>query len=158
MDKKPVTNIDVSYNVAMITLGNLPDDINLISEIFEVLSDEGINIDMVSKPAPLKGTVSMSFTLPTDDMVKAITLLNDYKKKKKGNFLVEVDAYNSKISVYGEEMKNTPGVATRVFKALAREKIEIKLITTSTVDISCLVLERSIDDAVNSIKKEFSLE
>ena len=157
MDKKPVTNIDVSYNVAMITLGNLPDDINLISEIFAVLSDEGINIDMVSKPAPFKGTVSMSFTLPTDDMVKAITLLNDYKKKA-GNFLVEVDAYNSKISVYGEEMKNTPGVATRVFKALAREKIEIKLITTSTVDISCLVLERSIDDAVNSIKKEFSLE
>ncbi|HHX17255.1 MAG TPA: ACT domain-containing protein [Clostridium sp.] len=157
MNKKPVTNIDVSYNVAMITLGNLPDDINLISEIFAVLSDEGINIDMVSKPAPFKGTVSMSFTLPTDDMVKAITLLNDYKKKA-GNFLVEVDAYNSKISVYGEEMKNTPGVATRVFKALAREKIEIKLITTSTVDISCLVLERSIDDAVNSIKKEFSLE
>ena len=157
MNKKPVTNIDVSYNVAMITLGNLPDDINLISEIFAVLSDEGINIDMVSKPAPFKGTVSMSFTLPTDDIVKAITLLNDYKKKA-GNFLVEVDAYNSKISVYGEEMKNTPGVATRVFKALAREKIEIKLITTSTVDISCLVLERSIDDAVNSIKKEFSLE
>ena len=124
MDKKPVTNIDVSYNVAMITLGNLPDDINLISEIFEVLSDEGINIDMVSKPAPLKGTVSMSFTLPTDDMVKAITLLNDYKKKKKGNFLVEVDAYNSKISVYGEEMKYTPGVATRVFKVLARKNRE----------------------------------
>ena len=54
MDKGPVTNIDVSYNVAMITLGNMPDDINLISEIFAVLSDEGINIDMVSKPAPLK--------------------------------------------------------------------------------------------------------
>ncbi|NLI59089.1 MAG: ACT domain-containing protein [Clostridium sp.] len=158
MDKKPVTNIDVSYNVAMITLGNLPDDINLISEIFEVLSDEGINIDMVSKPAPLKGTVSMSFTLPTDDMVKAITLLNDYKKKKKGNFLVEVDAYNSKISVYGEEMKYTPGVATRVFKVLAREKIDVKVITTSAVDISCLIFERNIDDAVNSIKKEFSLE
>ena len=158
MDKKPVTNIDVSYNVAMITLGNLPDDINLISEIFEVLSDEGINIDMVSKPAPLKGTVSMSFTLPTDDMVKAITLLNNYKKKKKGNFLVEVDAYNSKISVYGEEMKYTPGVATRVFKVLAREKIDVKVITTSAVDISCLIFERNIDDAVNSIKKEFSLE
>ncbi|AUG57733.1 ACT domain-containing protein [Acetivibrio saccincola] len=158
MDKRPVTNIDVSYNVAMITLGNMPDDINLISEIFAVLSDEGINIDMVSKPAPLKGTVSISFTLPADDMVKAITLLNDYKKKMTGNFLVEVDAYNSKVSVYGEEMKHTPGVAARVFKALAKENIEVKLITTSAVDISCLVYERSIDDAVNSIKKEFSLE
>ena len=65
---------------------------------------------------------------------------------------------NSKVSVYGEEMKHTPGVAARVFKALAKENIEVKLITTSAVDISCLVYERSIDDAVNSIKKEFSLE
>ena len=62
-------------------------------------------------------------------------------RKKKGNFLVEVDAYNSKISVYGEEMKYTPGVATRVFKVLAREKIDVKVITTSAVDISCLILK-----------------
>ncbi|MDQ2085223.1 ACT domain-containing protein [Herbivorax sp. ANBcel31] len=157
MSKKPVTNIDVSHSVAMITLENLPDDIMLISEIFTAMSDEGINIDMVSKPAPFKGTVSMSFSLPTDDMMKAITLLNDYKDKVE-DFSVEVDAYNSKISVFGEEMKYIPGVAARVFKALAKAKIEVKLITTSTVDISCLVFERNVDDAANSIKKEFSLE
>lgn len=157
MNEKPVTKIDVSYNVSMITLGNLPDDINLIAEIFKVMSDVNINIDMVSKPAPFKGTVSMSFSLLTDDMMEAITLLNEYKEKA-GDFSIEVDAYNSKISVYGEEMKNIPGVATRMFKALAKEKIEVKLITTSAVDISCLIFERNIDDAVNSIKKEFSLE
>lgn len=157
MNKKPVTKIDVSYNVSMITLENLPDDIKLISEIFKVMSDANINIDMVSKPAPFKGTVSMSFSLLTDDMMEAITLLNEYKDKT-GDFSVEVDAYNSKISVYGEEMKNIPGVATRMFKALAKEEIEVKLITTSAVDISCLVFERNIDEAVNSIKKEFSLE
>ncbi|TYQ13268.1 UNVERIFIED_CONTAM: aspartate kinase [Acetivibrio alkalicellulosi] len=156
MNKKPVTSIDVSYNVALITLENLPDDIRIISEIFTSVSNENINIDMVSKSAPFKGTVNMSFSLPADDLVRVITLLNNFKDKV-DDLIVEVDAYNTKISVFGEEMKHIPGVAARLFSALAKKGIEIKLVTTSEVDISCLIVERDADSAVNSIKEEFSL-
>lgn len=156
MTRKPVTNIDVYYNVALVTLDNLPDDIKLISEIFTSIANENINIDMVNKAPPYKGAISISFSLPAEDLVKAITALNKYKDTVH-NLIIEVDAFNTKISVFGEEMKNIPGVAAKLFTILATEGIQIKLVTTSEVDISYLIHEKDVDKAMDSIKKEFSL-
>ncbi|MFZ5985974.1 MAG: ACT domain-containing protein [Bacillota bacterium] len=157
MSPKPVTNIDVSYNVALITLDNLPDDIKLISDIFTSIASENINIDMVSKVPPYRGNVNISFSLPSEDLVKAITALNKYKETVH-ELVIEVDAYNTKVSVFGEEMKKIPGVAARLFTILANESIEIKLVTTSEVDISYLIHEKDVDKVVSSIKKEFAIE
>jgi aspartokinase len=157
MTQKPVTNIDVYYNIALITLDNLPDDIRLISEIFTSIAQENVNIDMVSKAPPYIGNVNISFSLPSDDLVKAITALNRYKNSVP-ELIVEVDAYNTKVSVYGKEMKNIPGVAAKLFTLLANEDIQIKLVTTSEVDISCLIHEKDADKAIASIKKEYSLD
>lgn len=156
MSQRPVTDIDVSYNIALITLDNLPDDISLISQIFSSIAGEGINIDMVSKAPPYKGSVNISFSISSEDLVKAIKTLNKYKESVR-DLVIEVDAYNTKISVFGKEMKNIPGVAARLFTVLAKEGIQIKLVTTSEVDISYLIDEKDVDRAIDSIKKEFSL-
>lgn len=156
MNGKAVTNMTVSYNVALVTVDNLPNNIKLISEIFNSMAEEKINVDMISQTPPYKGSTSLSFSLPSDNLVKALGALNKFKKDV-SSLQIEVDASNTKISIYGDEMRNLPGVAARLFTVLAGEGIEIKLVTTSEVDISCLIYEKDVDRAIEATKKEFGI-
>ena len=70
---------------------------------------------------------------------------------------MEVDADNVKISVYGKKMKDIPGVAAKLFTILANGGIEVKLVTTSEVDISYLVCEKDVDKAIEAIKNEYNI-
>ncbi len=156
MSLNPVTDISVSYNVALVTVDNLPNNMTLISDIFNALAEKKINIDMISQAPPYRGSINLSFSLPSDDLIKAISELNKFKKAVP-NLHVEVDADNTKLSVYGKDMKNIPGVAAKLFMLLAQNGIDVKLITTSEVDISYLLYEKDIDKAIEAIKKEFEL-
>jgi aspartokinase len=156
MTTKPITRITAAYNVALVTVDNLPNNMDLISDIFNKIAKKNINIDMISQAPPYKGSVNLSFSIPSDDLVTAISTLNAFKGKVP-NLLIEVDANNTKISVYGEGMKNLPGVAAKLFTILAGENIEVKLVTTSEVDISYLIYDKDADRALDAIKKEFGL-
>lgn len=157
MTESPVTSITVTYNVALITVDNLPNDMKLISDIFNAIAAQNINVDMISQAPPYRGSINLSFSIPADDLVKAITALNSFKKKVP-NLRVEVDANNTKLSVFGENMKNLPGVAAKLFTILANDGVEVKLVTTSEVDISYLIYEKDVDKAIESIKREYGLK
>lgn len=156
MNKNPITKVSVTYNVAVITLDKLPNNLKLISDIFNSIAQQKINVDMISQSPPHKGNITLSFTIPSDDLVKAITTLNNFKKMHPG-IQVEIDASNVKVSVYGESMANIPGVAAKLFTMLADNNIEINLVTTSEVDISYLISDRDVDKAVSLIKKEYNI-
>lgn len=156
MIKSAITDINVTYNVALITVDRLPNNIALISEIFNSIARLEINIDMISQAPPYKGVISFSFSLPSEDLIKAITELNKFKKQVPG-LVIEVDADNTKISVFGKKMRDLPGVAAKLFTVLAANGIEIKLVTTSEVDISYLIYDKDVDKALESIKKEFNI-
>lgn len=157
MSQKPVTSLDVTYNVSLVTLNNLPNNIKLISEVFTSIANEGISIDMISKSPSVKGNTTVSFSLLYDDLVKAMSCLNKFNEKA-SKFSLEIDSFNTKFCVFGKNMKDIPGVAARLFNALAKEDIEIKLVTTSESDISCLIDEKDTDKAIACVKKEFDLE
>lgn len=157
MKQKPVTHINAVYNVALVTVDNLPNNMKLISDIFNSIAREKINIDMISQAPPYRGSINLSFSIPSDELVKAISALNKFKKDVP-NLHIEVDADNSKITVYGEEMKNIPGVAAKLFTLLAEHGIEVKLVTTSEVEISYLVYEKDVDKAIEAIKNEYMIE
>lgn len=157
MSQKPVTSIDVTYNVSLITLNNFPNNIKLISEVFTSIADEGISIDMVSKSPSVKGNTTVSFSLLYEDLVKAMSCLNKLSEHVQ-NFSKEIDSFNTKFCIFGKNMKDIPGVAARLFTVLAREGIEVKLVTTSESDISCLIDEKDTDKAIDFVKSEFSLE
>lgn len=157
MNKHAVSNISATDNVALVTVDNLPNNMKLISDIFNTIAEEKINIDMISQAPPYKGSINISFTIPSDDIVKAISALNKFKKAVP-NLHIEVDADNTKVSVFGEEMKNIPGVAAKLFTILANIGIEVKLITTSEVDISYLIYEKDVDIAIDAIKSEYRLK
>ena len=156
MSEKPVSNISVTYNVALVTIDKHPNNTKLISELFSTIAQRGINIDMISQAPPYSGSISISFSLPSEDLVNALNALNGFKKLAK-DLRIEVDADNTKLQVYGEGMRNLPGVAARLFTILANEGIDIKLVTTSEIDISYLIYEKDVDKAINAIKAEYGI-
>lgn len=156
MSKNPVTSISTIYNVALVTVDNLPNDMTLISNIFRKIADEKINIDMINQSPPFKGKINIAFTLPSEDIVKVIRLLNSFKENVPA-LRIEIDSDNTKITVFGKAMKNIPGVAAQLFTLMAVNQIEVKLVTTSEVDISYLVYEKDIDRAISAIKEKFNI-
>lgn len=156
MSKNPVTDISIVYNVALVTVDNLPTNLSIVSEIFNEIAKQNINVDMISQAPPFRGAINLSFSIPADDVVKALSVLNSFKGKIPG-IRVEVDTENTKLSVFGENMKNLPGVAARLFTILAGNGIEIKLVTTSEVDISYLIYENDVDKAIQAIKSGFDI-
>ena len=157
MSDKPISKINITYNVALITIENIPNNTRLVSDIFNTIAQQKINIDMISQAPPFRGSISISFSLPSDDLVKAISALNKFKKNIK-DLQIEIDADNTKLQVYGEAMRDIPGVAAGLFTILAIEGVEIKLVTTSEVDISYLIYEKDVDKALNAIKKEYDIK
>ncbi len=156
MSEKPITKVNITYNVALVTIENIPNNPRLVSDIFNTIAQQKINIDMISQAPPFRGSLSISFSLPSDDLVKALSSLNKFKKSIK-DLQIEIDADNTKLQVYGEAMRDIPGVAAGLFTVLANEGVEIKLVTTSEVDISYLIYEKDVDKAMNAIKKEYNI-
>lgn len=156
MYSKAITSISVTYNVSFITIKNLPDNIQAISDVFNSIKEENINIDMISQ-MPLSGRfINISFSVLSEDMVKTLVALNNHKKRMP-DLNIEVNSGNTKISVFGDAMKVVPGVAAKLFSVLAKNNIEIKMVTTSEVEISFLLYANYVDKAVSAIKKEFEL-
>ena len=157
MSDKPISKINITYNVALVTIENIPNNTRLVSDIFNTIAQQNINIDMISQAPPFRGSISISFSLPSDDLVKALSALNKFKKSIK-DLQIEIDADNTKLQVYGEAMRDIPGVAAGLFTVLANEGLEIKLVTTSEVDISYLIYEKDVDKALNAIKKKYEIK
>jgi aspartokinase len=156
MEKTPVTGIAVTYDVALVTVVNIPNKMDIICELFNAIAAQNINIDLINQAPPYRGIINLSFSISISDIVKTIETLNKFKKDISA-LMVEIDADNAKIAVSGEQMRNVPGVAARLFSVLAKNGVDIKLISTSETDISYLVYMKDVDRAVKAIKEEYLL-
>lgn len=156
LSEKTISSYSVVSNVALITMNNIPNNLKIVSEIFNAIASQNINIDMITQSPSYKGILNISFTIPGDDLPKAITALASFKKIIP-NLRLDIDSNNSKICVYGEAMRDIPGVAANLFTALSSIEIQIKLVTTSETDISYLVSNNDEDRAIEAIKKEFRI-
>jgi aspartate kinase len=138
-------------DITLITLQNCPSDILFISGIFDRISEIGINVDMISL-APAHGALtSLSFTISDADLGKILAYTSDLHDRF--NIKTIVSSGNCKISVYDPQMKNAPGIAAKVFNAAAAVQTDIRIITTSEVEISLLVTEADFNEALCSIEK-----
>lgn len=140
-------------NVTLVTLQDFPGNAKSISQIFDDIAKLGINIDMISmSPAPGLYT-GLSFTISDEKLSEMLVYTAEIKKKL--NLSVIVSSSNYKLSVYDEAMRHTPGVAAKVFKAINNTDADIRLITTSEVEISLLVSEADFDNVYTEIKSAF---
>lgn len=145
------TVISTVDNITLVTLEGFPANVDSISKIFDAISQYSINIDMISM-APTHGAFTgLSFTISDNDLIDILSFTSALKKET--DIDVIVSSVNHKISVHDPMMKNTPGIAAKVFNAISGTDADIRLITTSEVEISLLVTEADFDTVLNAIQK-----
>lgn len=153
MENKPITGIATSDDDVAITIQDLPLGITTISELFGRISARRINIDMISQTAPIKGRVNITFTIPGNEIDDCMDILTKFTPKE--NIIIDEDI--TKFSVVGIGMKTTSGVAGNIFKLFCQNNIEVKMITTSEIRITCAINRQDKLKAVKIVADEFGL-
>lgn len=156
--KDIITRLDITDNVSLVTVENLKNDIQVITDLFKALADAHIDLDMITQTPLVKSNeVSLSFTISDNDMQKAVSVVGSFKKNSPRIFS-EVNSGNAKICIYGHSMRGTPGVAAALFETLKQNEVEVRIITTSETEISILVSDRDTDRATKAIKNTFGIQ
>ena len=151
---KLVDNIFVTEDVTLFSLCDSPADISHMAEIFKMIADAGIDVDMISQ-FPLSGSSSgFSFTVSDKDFIPVLSIASELRNRSPKT-KISVSSGNSKITVSGEAMRGTPGVSAGIFKAAASVDADVRMITTSEIEIAMLIVNSDVDDVVEAIKKEF---
>ena len=151
---RSVTKLSVVENVLLINLPKAPSSVDFLGRVLNVVAENGICVDMIALSPSFYEQSNLSFTILDNDMAKLLNVLSEVLPD---GIVPLLTAGNAKITLFGEEMQYTPGVAARAMKTLSLKDIEINLITTSDFDISILVDYNSLDDAITVLNREFSL-
>ena len=156
LNNKIVTGISSTQNDSKVTLIGVKDKPGIAAKIFQPLSKNLINVDMVVQNISANGKeTDLTFTIKTEDLSKTKKIFNENKDINFRKLLFEKGV--SKISIIGVGMITTPGVTFRMFQALANKKINIKVISTSEIKISVLIDKKNIKKALIALHKEFKL-
>jgi len=152
-----ITGISSTKNDAKITIEGVKDKPGVAASIFEPLSQNLINVDMVVQNISLNGKeTDLTFTIKSDDLKRTESFI---KKNKKISYKkLSFDKNVSKVSIIGVGMITTPGITYRMFQALASKKINILVISTSEIKISVLVSTNQAKKAIAVLHKEFKLD
>lgn len=146
--------ITTTSDITLITLQNCPSELKFVADVFQRIAGLGVDVDMISL-APTKGAyTSVSFTISDNDLDKILSFTSELRDK--GKISAIVSSGNCKISVYDAGMKDNPGVAAGVFAAASSASMDIRIITTSEVDISLLVTAADFQDTLRALQKKFS--
>ncbi|WP_434793160.1 Aspartokinase [Terrisporobacter petrolearius] len=151
LEDKVITGLATCDEDAAITVV----DINMedVSKLFEKIAVDGVSIDMISQTAPFNDKVNVSFTIPKDDLMQCREIVGCFVPK--GSIIIDEEI--TKFSLVGLGMKNTSGVASKVFKIFSDNSIVVKLITTSEIRITCAINSSCKEVAIREIAKEFNL-
>ncbi|BAQ14966.1 putative aspartokinase [Clostridium botulinum] len=153
MEMKSVTGLATSDDDVAITMEDINENINIVADIFSKLAEKQINVDMISQTAPINSRISLSFTIPKEDLQEGMKIIRNYASKDK----IKIDENLTKFSIVGIGMKNTSGVAAKMLKIFSDNNIKVKMITTSEIRITCAINVRDKINAINLVVKEFNL-
>ena len=142
--------------VAKVTLIGVPDRPGIARAIFGPMADQGLNVDMIVQNVGHDGSTDLSFTVDRTQLARAERLL-ELLSKDLGFAGIATDAAVAKISIVGEGIHNSPGYAAQMFGALADEGINISMISTSEIRITCIIAEDQLDAAARAVHRTFRL-
>src|SRR4051812_27170592 len=158
MERPLVTAVTHSTDEARVTLTGLPDTPGVAGRVLTVLAAANVNVDMIiqNEPASADHRADMSFTVPRDDLLNAREALEPLKAEL-GIGDVATDPEMGKVSLVGAGMKSHPGVAAKTFTVLGEAGVNIEMISTSPIKISCVVRESDVERAVVQLHSAFEL-
>lgn len=157
MEKVVVSAVTLSKNETKVTLCDVPDKPGVAAKIFKKMAQQGINVDMIVQNISRTGSTDLSFTVVKENLAKTLRTARRASKQIRAGG-VNVDRDIARISIVGVGMKTHSGIAAAMFEALADNKINIEMISTSEISISCVIKKRLAQRAVRAIHKKFKLD
>jgi aspartate kinase len=154
LEKAIVSGVTHDTSEAKVSIIGVPDRPGIAAQVFRALARAGVNIDMIVQNVSQNGEATISFTLPKTDLPVAGPLLERVCGEL-GASRVEHDAEIAKVSLIGAGMKSHPGVAADMFDALAEAGINIEIISTSSIRVSCVVRAAEVERAVQAVHERF---
>ena len=155
--RNKVSGIAYDTNVAKLTVIGVPDRPGIAAAIFEPLAKANISVDTIVQNASIENITDLTFTVAQDELTKAMSVVGTVAKDIGAEQCVS-DSNLAKVSIVGTGMQNIPGFAARMFRTLYEQGINIQLITTSEIRITCIISKERVKDAVQALHKAFELE
>ena len=155
MEKPIISGIALDKNQARVSIVDVDDKPGIAAELFSSLADSSINVDMIVQTIGRDGKTDIDFTIPKTDMELCKKILNNYKDAARG---IEYDENIAKVSIVGLGMKSHSGVASKTFGTMARDNINIMMISTSEIKISMIIDIKYAELAVRSLHTAFGLD
>src|SRR5215210_3004003 len=156
MEQAMISGVAIETDEAKVTLDDVPDRPGVAARVFRAVADDGINVDMIVQNVSHDAKTDLSFTVPTADLPRLKAVVERLVEEI-GALRFESDDGIAKVSLVGAGMKSHPGVAADMFDALADEGINIEMISTSSIRISCVIRESDSERAVRAVHARFAL-
>ena len=153
MEKPVVSGVAVDKNQARITLRGVSDKPGIAADIFSTLAKNNVNVDMIIQNVGEDSSTNLGFTVPENELEKAQVIMSDLNAAAH----LEFDSDIAKVSIVGVGMKSHSGVASRAFETLAKENINIEMISTSEIKISMVVAEKYSELAVRALHNAYEM-
>jgi aspartate kinase len=157
LEKAIISGVTHDTSEAKLTIFGVPDRPGVAARVFRALADSGVNIDMIVQNVSEQGLTDISFTVPKADLVVAEPILEAACKDVEAAGFTQ-DSEIAKVSLIGAGMRSHPGVAADMFEALAEAGINIEIISTSSIRISCVVRASEVEHAVQAVHDRFQVE
>ena len=157
MERNAVSGVTYDRNQAKVTLIGVPDTPGIAARIFEPVAKADIIVDMIIQNVGQDSMTDVSFTVPKDDVPMAVEVMNRVSQEIHAK-RVEVMQNIAKVSLVGVGMRSHSGVAAKMFVVMANKGINIMMISTSEIKISCVIEEKHVETAVELLHKEFELD
>jgi aspartate kinase len=155
-EQNKVRGVAVDKNVAKITLRGVPDKPGIAAKLFEPLAKQSVSVDTIVQNASVERATDLTFTVARTDLKRALEIVELVSEEVGGQGIVSSDSL-AKVSIVGTGMQNSPGYAATMFRTLYEAGINIELITTSEIRITCIVDEEKAPFALQALHKAFLL-
>jgi aspartate kinase len=156
MEQAMVSAVTHDTSEAKVTVTGVPDRPGIAARLFRALAERAVNVDMIVQNTSLHGMTDISFTVPKDDLSVSVELAEELAPQIDASG-VAADSDVGRVSVVGAGMKTHPGVTATMFETLSREGINIEMISTSSIRISCVIHTDAVERAVQALHEAFKL-
>jgi aspartate kinase len=156
MEQAIISSVTHDTSEAKVTIAQVPDRPGIAARVFRSLADESVNVDMIEQNVSTAGHTDISFTVPREDLARALKVMEAVADEVDARGVTH-DAAIGRVSLVGAGMRTNPGVAAQMFETLADEGVNIEMISTSSIRISCVVAEGDVERSVRALHRAFEL-
>jgi aspartate kinase len=156
MEQPIISGVTHDVSEAKVTIFRVPDRPGIAATLFRALADDNVNVDMIEQNVSTEGHTDISFTVPKDELARTMDVVDKVAIEIEAGGANYDDAIG-RVSLVGAGMRTNPGVAAQMFETLATENVNIEMISTSTIRISCVVREQDVERAVQALHRSFDL-